>query len=154
MNAYINRLIAVMVVSQVASGIAPDQDHARRSVRVVCALTALLTLLSPFRQLLAASGDIAEKITAFFTVDSAAAYEETEAGAVGLMQYAAERYGISDFSVVIRTDETDTEVIAVEFHIPDCPYSKRAAIREELTGQLGLPVEVFADSCGKTEDVP
>ena len=144
MNEYANSLIAVMVVCQIAVTAAPESEQARRGIRIVCALIALLTLLSPVRQLIAVSGDITEKITDFFAVGEKTVYDETEAGAVGLMQYAAERYGIADFTVVIRTDETDTEIIGIEFYIPDCPYSKCAAMEADLCGQLELPVRVFS----------
>ncbi len=144
MNAYANSLIAVMVVCQIAVTAAPESEQARRGIRLVCALIALLTLLSPVRQLIAASGDITEKIAGFFAVSEKTVYDETEAGAVGLMQYAADRYGISDFSVVIRTDETDTEITGIEFYIPDCPYSKCAAMEADLREQLELPVRVFS----------
>jgi len=151
MNAYTSRLIAVMIVCRIAAVIAPDSDHARRYIRVVCALTVLLTVLSPLSRLLAASDGIAEKITAFFTADQAVPYEETEAGAVGLMQYVAERYCVSDLSVTIRTDETDTEITGIRFYIPDCPYSTRAAIESDLNGQLAFPVEVFTDREGDVQ---
>jgi len=151
MNAYANRLIAVMVVCQIAAVIAPDSEHARRYIRVVCALTVLLTMLSPLSRLLEASDGITEKVTAFFTADQTIPYEETEAGAVGLMQYVAERYGVSDLSVTIRTDGTDMEIIGIRFYIPDCPYSTRAAIESDLNGQLAFPVEVFANREGDVQ---
>lgn len=145
MNAYGNSLIAVMVVCQIASVIAPDSEHARRYIRVVCALVALLTILSPLKHLLTLSDDVTDKITAFFTSDITETYEETEAGAVGLMQYVAGQYGVSDLSVVILTDETDTEITGIQFHIPNCPYAKCAAIEADLSEQLELPVEVFSE---------
>lgn len=145
MTAYINRLIAVMVVCQIVTVITPDADNAKRSIRTVCALVALLTLLSPLKSLLSAADDLTGKITAFFTPESVQTYDEKEAGAAGILQYVTDHYGLDELSVVIVTDETDTEVIELRFYVENCPYTTRALLEAELSEAFGLPVYVFGE---------
>lgn len=145
MTAYINRLIAVMVVCQIATIIAPDAENAKRSIRSVCALVSLLTLLSPLSHLFSISDNLTEKITAFFTMETSQTYDEKEAGAASILQYVTERYGIDELSVVIVTDESDTEVTEIRFFIEDCPYAARAVLESELSEAFKLPVYVFSE---------
>lgn len=145
MTAYINRLIVVMVVCQIVIVITPDAENAKRSVRTVCALVSLLTLLSPLNHLLSISDDLTDKITAFFTTETSQNYDEKEAGAASILQYVTERYGIDELSVVIVTDESDTEVTELRFFIENCPYATRAILEAELCEAFELPVYVFSE---------
>ncbi len=142
MNMYINRLIAVMIVCHIAVSLAPDTEHAARSIRYVCALVVLLTILSPVRALINTSDDLSEKIASFLADDTSPIYEETISGAAGLMQYVTERYGVEELSVVFLTDENDSEITELRLSIPDCPYAKCAAIESDLNEQLSFPVYV------------
>ncbi len=145
MNAYINSLIIVMVVCQIAAVIAPDSENAKRYIRTVCAIIVLLTLLSPVKHLIALSEGITEKITSFFTTDVSQSYDENEAGAIGIMQYVTEYYNVDELSAIILTDETDTEITEIQLYIKNCPYARCVVIEAELSELLELPVYVFSE---------
>lgn len=143
MSSYGNSLIAVMVICQISSVIAPNSEYSKRYIRIVCALVTLLTILAPVRHMTEIYGTISDKISAFFASDITEQYDDNEICAVGLMQYITEQYDISDVSVVIRTDESDTEIVEIQIYIPSCPYTKRASIEADLNAQLDIPVGVF-----------
>lgn len=143
MNSYGNSLIAVMVICQISSVIAPSSEYAKRYIRIVCALVTLLTILAPVRHMTEIYDNISDKISAFFASDITEQYDDNEIGAVGLMQYITEQYDISDVSVVIRTDKSDTEIVEIQIYIPSCPYTKRASIEADLNAQLDIPCRVF-----------
>ena len=145
MNVYINSLIAVMIVCQIAVSVAPDSEHAVRYIRLVCALVVFLTILTPVRSLWNISDDLTEKITVFLSRDTSVTYEETETGAAALMQYVTEQYGISELSVILLTDESDQEITELRISVPDCPYATRAAIETDLNEQLNFPVFVIGE---------
>lgn len=143
MNGYINSLLAVMIVCQVTVLISYESEYAVSGIRFVCALVVLLTVLTPCRNLIGGFESFTETITAFFEAGSTVVYEETESGAAALMQYVTEQYGISELSVVLLTDDTDSEITEFRMYIPDCPYARRAAIESDLNSQLNFPVYVF-----------
>ena len=145
MNAYINSLIAVMVVCQIAVVIAPDSDNAGRCIRTVCAVVALLTLLAPAKHLLSRSGELVDRVTSFFTADITQSYDENDSAAAGLMQYIISQYDLDELSAVILTDETDTTITGIRLYIPECPYPRRMVMESELQELLGLPVSVFSE---------
>lgn len=145
MNSYGNSLIAVMVICQISSALAPDSEYSKRYIKIVCTLVTLLTLLAPIKHLTEFYDDISDKISSFFSTDVTEQYDENEVGAIGIMQYISEKYDVSDVSIVIQTNESDTEVVEIDVYISNCPYSKRALIESDLNAQLELTTKVFCE---------
>ncbi len=147
MTTYINSIITVMVVCQVATVLAPDSDSAKKYIRTVCALIVLFTLISPIKYILSISGDISEKITNFFNTEELnTPYDEQEAGIISIMQYVAEKYDTEEISAVIITNEEDTAITEIQLFVPNCPYAQRQTIETEMTQMLEIPVYVFSES--------
>lgn len=145
MNSYGNSLIAVMVICQISSALTPNSEYSKRYIKIVCALVTLITLLAPIKHLSEFYDDISDKISSFFSTDVTEKYDENEVGAIGIMQYISEKYDIADISMVIQTDESDTEIVAINVFVSNCPYSKRALIEADLNEQLELPTKVLCE---------
>ncbi len=145
MTAYINRLLTVMVVCQIATVLAPDAETSKHSVRMVCALVSLLTLLSPLTQLFTATDQLTEKITAFFSTESVQTYDDRTTVSSQILQYVTSEYDLEELSLTIVTDETDTAVTELRFYIKNCPYATRAFIESELAETFDLPIYVFSE---------
>ncbi len=142
MTAYINRLLAVMIACQLSIVLAPDTEIGKRSVRIVCALVSFLTILFPLNQFLSSTDSITEKITSFFSVESAQIYDEKTTVFAEILQYVTTQYDLDEVFLTIVTDESDTTVTELRFYIENCPYATRALIETELTETFGIPVYV------------
>lgn len=143
MRTYVNRLLAVMVVCQIAIVLAPDTETGKRSLRTVCALVSFLTILSPLHQFLVSADSITEKITSFFTIESSQTYDEKTTVSSELLQYVTTHYRLEEVLLTIITDESDTTVTELRFYVQNCPYATRALIETELTEMFEIPVYVF-----------
>ncbi len=145
MSNYINSLTAVMIVCQITILLAPASEYAVRYIRIVCALIVLLTILTPLKNLPDITDSVSEAVSNFLNSNVSVNYDETESSAAGLMQYVTEYYGISELSAVLVTDDTDTAITELRLYIPDCPYTTRELIADDLNRELNFPVYVFVE---------
>lgn len=148
---YINSLIAVMIVCQIAVSLAPGSDSAVRSIRLICAAVALLTLLSPIgsvvsfgEELVREAGNIisANNGSSVGSVEAADTFEIVAAQIVG---YVSETYDVGEIDAVLLTDDTDSRAVELQLYIKNCPYTRRAQLEVELNERLGFPVYVMCD---------
>lgn len=146
MNNYINSIIAVMILCQTAVMIAPENDSAVKSIRIICAAVTLLTLISPVRSLVLSVDNISvwlDRITSSDIVSDES--DENKPAAAAIAEYISDRYGIEKMTLVIITDgdEGDEHIAEIDIYAKNCPYTTRVAIEAELSEGLEVPIYVL-----------
>ena len=145
MYGYVNTLIAVILIAEIAVCLSPDGADMKKYVRLVAALAVLLTMLSPIRTLVASIPRIAEKAEEFFAETEAVQPPDGlgEAAAV-LVDYLEENYGkkAAHSTVTFVTDEKET-VTEVQFFLPECDSEDGERIKAVLGRELKVKVTVF-----------
>jgi len=145
MNTYINRLIAVMILCQIATILSPDSDRAKQSLRMICAIISLLTLISPIKNISVLSEQLSEKLSSVINTSYNVKYSAKESDSIQLLQYITTHYNIDEISMTIHTDETDTQILEMELYVKNYPYAACSVMEEELQELLNLPVYVFSN---------
>ena len=148
---YVNSLIAVMIVCQIAVSVSPSNESSVRSIRLICAVVALLTLLSPIGSVISMAGDIENKITSFIVgyMEPEERRIETmdtfEAVTAQIVSFVSDKYDVGEINAVLLTDETDSFAVELQLYIKNCPYTKRSQIETDLTNKLGFSVYVMCE---------
>ncbi len=145
MNSYFNRLIAVMILCQITTVITPDSERAKQSIRILCALISFLTLLSPLRSITALSEQLYEKLSAVLDTSFVSGYTQKETDSIHFLQYITTHYDIDEVSMILHTDDTDTQIIEMELYVKNYPYTSCTIMEAELQELLNLPVYVFGE---------
>ncbi len=145
MNSYFNRLIAVMILCQITTVITPDSERAKQSIRILCALLSFLTLLSPLRNITALSEQLYEKFPTVLDTNFVSGYTEKETDSIHFLQYITTHYGVKDVSMILHTDDMDTQIIEMELYVKNYPYTSCTVMESELQELLNIPVYVFGE---------
>ncbi len=156
MTAYFNSVIVTVVVCQIAVVFSPDNESAKKYVRLLCALTILISVISPIRSIDRIADGISEAITDFLNLNSNdnAEFQDktetdtsaTERAAYILMSTVAKKFNIDSdkIRIIVLTDEGG-ELCEIQFYITDISYSERELIKEKLEKELEIPVYVFSE---------
>ena len=145
MSSYINCLIAVMILCQITTIITPDSERAKQSIRTICAIISLLVLLSPLKNIASLSEQISEKLSSAPDTNYAAGYTTKESDSIQLLQYITAYYNVDEVSMTVHTNEADTQILKIELHIPNYPYTACSVMENELQELLNFPVYVFGE---------
>lgn len=145
MNSYFNRLIAVMILCQITTVITPDSERTKQSIRMLCALISFITLLSPLSSITIPSEQLHEKFSAVLDTNVVSGYTEKEADSFHFLQYITTYYDIEEVSMILRTDDTDTQIIAMELYVKNYPYVSCTVMESELQELLNIPVYIFGE---------
>lgn len=150
MKDYFNSVVVTVIVCQVVSVFSPNNDSAKKYIRLLCALSVLLTLISPILRLSRNIDSIVDDIGDLFTDDSRnreySLDDELKRTAYVVMTAVSERFGIKKEGIrsVIITDE-NSEICEIQIYIDHSPYSTREQIERELKKEIGIPVHVFSN---------
>lgn len=152
MNAYLNSLVATVIVCQVVTMFSPDKDSLRRYVRLLCALVVILTLASPIRNVINGAGEIASGIAELF--DGAGSTAQGTAGDDGgvanlayvIMSAVSEKFDIAaeNLRITLVTDEGG-ELSEIQLYMKRTAYADRERVREAIAAEFEIPVYVFAE---------
>ena len=152
MGAYLNTVVATVIVCQVVTMFSPDKESLRRYVRLLCALVIILTLSSPIKHVINGVEGIVSGITDFFDGTGSVAQTGSgdESGAANLayviMSAVSERYNIDskNIRITLVTDETG-ELAEVHLFLKNTAYADREHVREALEAEFEIPVYIFAE---------
>lgn len=149
MQKYLNTLIVLAVICQIALTITPSSESSRKSIRLVCALALLAALLSPVKALINGSGEVIEKVKNYIDSMRLSGREITyEKGGYAefadvLMSLLSERYKINDARITLVCDDETGSITEIQIYSSKCPYITKERIKKELSGECGIPVYVF-----------
>ncbi len=143
MSAYINRLIAVMILCQITSVIVPDSERAKQAIRMLCALLSLLALISPLKNITVLTEHLLESLPTVFEASPISEHTEKESDSIYFLQYITAHYHVEEVSMIIHTDETDTQLESIELYVKNYPYAACCVMEEELQALLKIPVNVY-----------
>ncbi len=155
MTAYLNSVIATVIVCRIAVMFAPESEMAKKYVRLICALVVLLTLLSPVKSLIENADGIISSVTDFLTgevsVSDSDIYGSDEQNTVRQLAYAVmlaveAEFGVDsdDIGITVVIDESG-EVSELQLYLAHTAYSDRAKIGDALEGELQIPIYVFPE---------
>ncbi len=155
MAAYLNSVIATVIVCQIAVMFSPSSENSKKYVRLICALVVLLTLLSPVKSLIENADGVISAVSDFpagegsvgeTEIYGSAAQNSARQLAYAVMQAVEGRFGVDsgDIRVTLVTSESG-EVCEVQLYLDHTAYSDRAKIGEALEGELMIPVYVFPE---------
>lgn len=150
MKDYFNSVVVTVIVCQVVSVFSPNNDSAKKYIRLLCALSVLLTLISPAMRLSRSMDSIIADMSRFLTAGSTdegySTDDELKRTAYVVMTAVSERFGIKKEGIrsVIITDE-DGEICEIQIYVDRSPYSTREQIERELKKEIGIPIHVFSN---------
>lgn len=145
MTSYFNRLIGVMILCQITTVITPDSERTKQSIRILCALISFLTLLSPLRSITTPSEQLHEKFSAVLDTNFVSRHTEKEADSIHFLQYITTHYDVEEVSMILYTDDTDTQIVKLELYVKNYPYTSCTVMELELQELLNIPVIVFGE---------
>lgn len=152
MRAYLNGIVATVIVCQIVTVFSPSREDVRRYVRLLCVLVTLLTLASPIRYVINGADDIISKIAGFFdgTV-SDSRLENFEEGnmasaALVIMRAVSDEFNIDakNIRITLVTDDAG-EISELQLFLKKTAYADRERVREALEEEIDIPVYVFAE---------
>ena len=62
-----------------------------------------------------------------------------------MLQYITAYYNVDEVSMTVHTNEADTQILKIELHIPNYPYTACSVMENELQELLNFPVYVFGE---------
>ena len=150
MAAYINSLIAVIILAEIVTHLAPNETSGKKYVKLVCSLVVLLTMISPLKTVISNIPDRITDMTEYFTSVKEANNEEPEgfsAAAATLLSYLRDYFGekAEHASVTFVTNEDDS-IREAQFFLPCADEATGSRVRRMLENELSVTVKVF---CGE-----
>ncbi len=148
MKEYLNTLIVTVVVSQLAVQFAPSKESAKKYIRLICGIVVLLCLIEPITVIIKNGGDFLDRIknSPIDSPEEAHESDKYSSAAATIMTYISDKYKIADDKIKMTfiTDESDEKLIEMHIYIIDCTSDTQQRIEYDLSGELSVPVYVFA----------
>lgn len=147
MRGYVNTLVIIMIVSQLAIQIAPSGYDSKKFVRFICALTVFVCMLSPINTALKNSGELFDNIKSFISleVETSAESKKFATESAVIMSYVSDSFNISEkhIKTTVITNEDDTAITELHIYIDQCSNLVAEKIESALKRELKVPVYVF-----------
>lgn len=149
MKNYLNTLIIMTVVSQLAVRFAPGKEYAKKYVSFVCGLVVMLCLLEPISVGIKNAGEFVGELKEMFTCsekESVTRDKYYEAANI-IIAYISETYRIDveRIRMTLITDEADENIREIHIFIKNCDSKMQSKIETDLTRELSVPIFVFTE---------
>jgi len=147
MKGYLNTVIVVVTVCQIAQMIVHHTESYKRIVHILCALVFLLTAAEPIRWLTENIENIKEAVAEWSESDYEFYEREDPMGnaAQAIMEHVAASCGLNPkgLKVTLVTDEETGILKEIQLYPEQCAYSDRVRISEELTELYKVRVYIY-----------